>query len=441
MYKEIPLSSNELVSEMFIASSMGLTELGGPLIKTASVSDLSSEIQRALKELQYDSDKFIYLVLVALGAGEYWGMNRNGDYFTEKGLKKNYKSYEVTGYVYSHHQNKDPKKSLGKVIRAGWNDLMKRVELIVEIDKGSARERAPDFLEAVESGKFPDVSMGVKAPYDQCSICGNKATKISEYCEHLKFQKGQILPDGRQIYAITEDYSFFDISFVTRGADPTAKTLLKVASATNTSDYTVDKLAELRKEAPATFLGSLVRKSLNPDDIEIVHSKIPEVPEEDVLKSMLLLGRIPTEQNLELIFNKGLLKSAEELPPLSSLLKVAASLSQEGPKLTQRQIEKVLTGSYGSVFKSIVNFFIQHKDLSAILIGSGLGALLSRLKGRLETGPTKSQQMERASMTPQEMQAFHAAQLQNTRLYGPYSVVKNAEDLEDLQLFTELLES
>ena len=68
------------------------------------------------------------------------------------------------------------------------------------------------------------------AAVHNCSICHNKAKNVSLYCDHLKYAMNQTLPDGRQVYAVNTLPKFFDISYVLKGAEKTAKVLMKLAS-------------------------------------------------------------------------------------------------------------------------------------------------------------------------------------------------------------------
>lgn len=214
------------------------------VVKEAATADLAPDIADKLAELTGNvPENSVYLLVVGLGAGEYWGANRNGDYFPETALLKYYPSF-FQAKVYRQHQNKDPKKAIGEVVHAAYNRVMHRVELIISIDK----KLAPDIVTKIEAGMLPDVSMGTRVPFDECSICHNRAKTRAEYCDHLKYRMGDILPDGRQVYAINYDPHFFDMSIVMVGADPTAKALLKVAMLSGNVDYTELKVAE-KKEA------------------------------------------------------------------------------------------------------------------------------------------------------------------------------------------------
>lgn len=137
-----------------------------------------------------------YVLLNALGAGEFWGSNINGDFFPEAALihkPDNWKGVPLYDQVTSknwpygfptfyeakpflHHRNKDfaphnhPK--FGAVELAAWNDRMKRVELVTRIDKDLCeRFGGTGLWDKLKTGQYPDVSMGCKVPFDTCSIC------------------------------------------------------------------------------------------------------------------------------------------------------------------------------------------------------------------------------------------------------------------------------
>jgi hypothetical protein len=196
----------------------------GVLEKTASYEP---ELQDFLQKLMPDPKRY-FLLVNALGAGEYYGSNRNGDYFPEPALVDHHKTFETLGGVYRHHRNK-PKlghRAYGEILYSHYNPNMHRVELVIGLDIGAA----PDLKERIDKGEFPPVSMGSRVPYDECSICGNKAPRIQDYCEHAKTMMNKVIPDGRKVYVINREPKFFDISFIHVPADRTAYTLKKVAS-------------------------------------------------------------------------------------------------------------------------------------------------------------------------------------------------------------------
>lgn len=210
---------------------------GSGLQKTASIktSELHQDLQKYISDLKPISGK-LYVLVNALGAGEYWGSNINADWFPEEQLKdesgKNgYKTFYDAG-VFRHHVNSDKAKSFGKVVMSVWNDYMKRVELLLCVDKKkAAQEGHQDLIDVLDQGGHPAVSMGMRTPYDVCSVCNHQSKTTTDYCHHLKFEKGKVYPDGRKIYMINPVFKAFDISFVLIGADQTSFAIAKVASA------------------------------------------------------------------------------------------------------------------------------------------------------------------------------------------------------------------
>ena len=197
-----------------------------------------------------------YLYVIAMGAGDVYGENKNGDFFWEKDLVQYYKKFLNAG-VFIQHDNKDPNKSIGKVLKSIYNHKMHRVELLIEIK----RELAPQIYDAIELGERIAVSMGVKVPAESCSYCG-QVTKgsIANRCDHLKYYMHQIMPNGVKVFAINHPpLNFFDISIVRKPADHQGYALFqKVASveelnpeSPNTISLS-DKVAGLKKLAELT---------------------------------------------------------------------------------------------------------------------------------------------------------------------------------------------
>ena len=171
-----------------------------------------------------------YIHVNMLGSSETYGPTRNGDFFSEDTLRKYHKTFETNpAKLFKHHMNKSHSPSFGTVIFATFNENMKRIELVVEVDEVYAQEL--DAL--IAAGKAPKTSMACRLPHDRCSICGNVASTREKYCTHLKYEMGKIYPDGRRVSAINEDnVSWFDCSIVTVPADPTSSVLTKVAHQT-----------------------------------------------------------------------------------------------------------------------------------------------------------------------------------------------------------------
>jgi hypothetical protein len=196
---------------------------------------LATEIHPAIAKYIASAKKIpgkSQLLIDAMGAGEWWGSNRNGDFFPEdqlghRGRDYGYETFMHYAYPFRHHVNKDPARAYGdKVILAVYHPTMHRVQLIVAVHD----EKCRDILSQVDNGDYPDVSMGCRVPYDQCSICGNRAKNRGQYCDDLKYRMNKMLPDGRRVMAVNWRPKFFDISFVLIGAEKASHVLMKVAS-------------------------------------------------------------------------------------------------------------------------------------------------------------------------------------------------------------------
>jgi hypothetical protein len=214
----------------------------------------------------------IYALVNALGAYEFWSSNINGDAFEEemlihRGPVWGYETFVHYARPFMHHANKGPNaRAFGAVELSCWHDHMKRVELVVRLDRSDAEKvGAHKVIDKIDQGQLPDTSMGCKVPYDLCSITTNwemyrealqgydprkdrhpgmavlryhktvrpipgVSITRNDYSDFLKTRMNQILPDGRKVCAFNPFPRFFDISFVFIGADKTSKMMAKIAS-------------------------------------------------------------------------------------------------------------------------------------------------------------------------------------------------------------------
>lgn len=247
------------------------------LTKAAAASPPQlAQIQKFLSNMSR-SNGVMYTLVSALGAGEFWGSNSNADWFGMDALlhvppdwsimsvdqqRLHGKRWEwgyptfYNAHSYVHHINKDPARAIGFVEYVLWDNRMKRVLLVVGIDRARAKQFGGwDVVDRIENGEYPEVSMGCKVPFDVCSICGDMdlirpylgkpqeivrmhkqrpirgiSTTTQEYCQHLKFELNKIYPDGQRVMMLNIHPRFFDISFVFIGADKTSKMLAKLAA-------------------------------------------------------------------------------------------------------------------------------------------------------------------------------------------------------------------
>lgn len=176
--------------------------------------------------------------LIALGASEFYGPNRNGDGFKQAALMENHPSFVKYARFYRNHKNKDPSKSYGIVKLSAYNPAMKRVELLVALNaEKSAADRNGGFiadreLTKLASGEDLCVSMACRVPYDECSFCGHKSPTRDDYCTSSMCKAGgcadnltrlvKVGCDTHHLHVDNRYPTFFDISDVYRPADRTA---------------------------------------------------------------------------------------------------------------------------------------------------------------------------------------------------------------------------
>lgn len=265
-------------------SAIPLFGNGDSVFEKTAATHLLPEVVQYIATLRPQRDSQ-YVLVNAVGAGEYYSSNINGDYFTEECLVHaptdwsgnpvidrirardwpyGYPTF-YGAHPYAHHRNKDSSRAFGEVELAAWNPEMRRVELVTRLDRKKCIEYGGQGTwDKLKSGAYPDVSMGCKVPFDSCSICldwkryreaqatfdpkrhkhpGQAVLEVHkknpirgvsitrrDYCEHALKQMNKIFPDGRKAFVFNDYPRFFDISFVFIGADKTAKTMLFIFS-------------------------------------------------------------------------------------------------------------------------------------------------------------------------------------------------------------------
>ena len=181
-------------------------------IKEASSSAITKEL---IENNQPDDDHFM-VHLIAMGDGESYGPNRNGDWWPKKANQTYHDTFVSNGHFFREHNNRDPKKAIGIVKASAYNEDMGRIELVIHGDK----EKAAEEYELAKEGKALSFSMSARVPNDRCNVCDNVATKSADYCKHLKKGMNQYVPEFQKYaYAINDKPTFFDISRVKNPAD------------------------------------------------------------------------------------------------------------------------------------------------------------------------------------------------------------------------------
>lgn len=360
-------------------------------------SGLLPDVSKYIESLSPSPDSQ-YVLVNAMGAGEFYGSNINGDHFPEASLvhlpdrwtgvpvidrivAKDWDYGFPTFYnahPYAHHRNKDASRAFGTVELATWNPNMKRVELVVKVDREKCQKFGGEGVwDKLRIGEYPDVSMGTKVPYDTCSICldwdlyreaqassggpnigqkilafhrrrkaengvGIRGLSITrkDYCEHVKNHMSRILPDGRKIWVYNDYPRFFDISFVFIGADKTAKVMLFIFR--NGQVYSSKPSAEVADQlgvsetAPGEKAASVSDELLKAAFGKIAKPKSAEI-DKDTVPSQFAGKAIPILTRSEPDLPKGTLDGLSSLP----LKDVLSTLAGLGMVLRPREYQRI----------------------------------------------------------------------------------------------------
>jgi hypothetical protein len=217
-------------------------------------------------------------LVIALGAYEGTGANRNGDIFKEACCIDNYKTFIKSGSkkdgkydgraLNRHHKNKPEDPKYGNIKAAAYNHKMKRIELIIGMDNDKCAEE----IQKLAEGKQINVSMAAKVAYDKCTWCGHEAKTDNHRCEHIPKSLGEINKQGEMCSMDNINPRWFELSIVGRPADRIGMSL-KLASdhayIKTASDYKVlypgfvapdDDYGILRISKHAAEKRSLVKK-------------------------------------------------------------------------------------------------------------------------------------------------------------------------------------
>lgn len=185
---------------------------------------------------EVDPEEFVFFRCRSIDAGGFekngndlslHGFNDNGDYFsveellkprlfsTRDGEEKNVHAFEtfVGKLFFTNHKNDDVSEGKGMIINSYYDLEDHCVYCDIMVDAIAN----PELARAIKQGYLKDVSMGCAVEWSECSICGNKASNVNEYCEHIKASKGRKLSQ-KDVYEINHDLKFIEISAVTEGA-------------------------------------------------------------------------------------------------------------------------------------------------------------------------------------------------------------------------------
>lgn len=173
------------------------------------------------------------------GYGQFQG-NSNGDFFWWKETLLAHKPEFGVDHAFQtwigkdNLENHDETRVLGDIPDV-WPSMRDRsIDMLIR----TSVRRAWSITESIRKGAVTDVSMGTLVNHSFCSICDNRAETEEQWCDHLKYAKGQFLgpdelsskdryqfPDGKWCYEDNRDIYGIEVSWITvgEGADPEAK--------------------------------------------------------------------------------------------------------------------------------------------------------------------------------------------------------------------------
>lgn len=212
----------------------------------ANVNLLDSSLFKKVSKLYNISDNpsdYIYAIARGVttlveGARAQSTTNANGDSFPREELLRKrssdgfyvYQTFNLKPF-HTEHKADNPLLASGFLLDSHYNqnDLNdEHVDIVVCCDKSKDPEGAKGIL----TGRVRSYSMGCNVDYTICSVCGKKATKKADYCNHIRFMKCSYL-NGTYVFEKCYGVEYTELSKVKNPADKTAITqevLSKAAS-------------------------------------------------------------------------------------------------------------------------------------------------------------------------------------------------------------------
>jgi len=159
----------------------------GPSTKLGKVTEEGRKIVRktANYRVKASCDKFI---------------NNNLDCWARPVLLKSYPTFVGAHSFVEHVQIENLSK--GRIIDAVGRDIGDSI--YVDILVANDRKHA-ELIKDIESGKLSTLSMGCSIDGSTCTKCGHWAADETEFCDHIKYEKGNIFyDDNGQKYRVAE---------------------------------------------------------------------------------------------------------------------------------------------------------------------------------------------------------------------------------------------
>jgi len=367
---------SEPVASLIKISSRGL--IGDD--RAALVKRAGADFAKKLESVKFAADE-IPVHMIAIGATEDYGPNRNGDGFTRSCCKNYHQTFEKFARFYRDHANKNPAKSFGVVKAAAYNEPMHRIELVVALNGSKeAAERnggliADREMDKLASDKDIAVSMACKIPFDICSSCGNKAKTRAEYCEDvsdgghckaggLKKNIGRVLDDGHVLHADNPNPTFFDISHVFRPADRIAYVSGKLQKAASAGSVSGAELAEQLGVTAPLGLGAEKISSSVSGQLEAL-AALQSVESDTTNWTQVSLASDPAVQPLISTFGYPSVKLAEVLTGLAEAGVILPL--RDFLELTVKSANENLVNAVSNAAQDVFSKLAQEADIVSVL--------------------------------------------------------------------------
>ena len=202
--------------------------------EVADLKKVAADLKDELKVEKTANQTDVHVI--ALGAYEGIGQNRNGDLFKEAECLRHYQTFLKSGKkdksgkydgraLNRHHKNKPEDPKYGNIKAAAYNKNMRRIELIVGLDNDKCAEE----IQTLAKGGQINVSMAAKVASDVCTWCGHEAKDERGRCEHIPGKIGELNKRGEMCGMDNVSPRWFELSIVGRPADRIGMSL-KLAS-------------------------------------------------------------------------------------------------------------------------------------------------------------------------------------------------------------------
>jgi hypothetical protein len=122
-------------------------------------------------------------------------VNNNDDGWENEVLKLSYRSFVGAFNFLEHYQNS--KAAKGHII----DSVLRKIQITPDVwvyfvDLLVATDLAhEDLVSKIRNEEVRYLSMGCVTDLVICSYCGQRVADSNDFCEHLRYQKGQFIPD------------------------------------------------------------------------------------------------------------------------------------------------------------------------------------------------------------------------------------------------------